>query len=517
MPLTDPDEVFYAETAKEMQIRNEFLTPYIFGKPQFEKPPLYYWLVIFSFKAFGVNEFAARVPSAVFGILGVIGMYLLGKILINRRSGFLAAIILATGIEYLILARACVTDIVLAVFILYAFLFFFYGRKWYLLSAVSLGLAVLTKGPIGIFLPVIIIIVYLIFTKELKKLREIPFAGGALVFLAVTLPWYLLAYRAHGAVFIDEFFGFHNVIRFLHPEHKSGDVFYYYVPVIIGGFFPWSIFLPLGIGQVFREAKEKLKKTNIFLLSWILIILIFFSISRTKLPTYVFPLYPALALLLGRLSDVFLDGGFAGSRKKALNVSVFLFFLVIAGGFIGLSVIAREKYPTLVTASLVTGGAFLAFMGAFFAALRKRKYVLGITLCMLSFIIFISLSSFFVFPEIGKYEASRHVSEKLMGFMRPGEKIGAETQYRRGVSFYTGKEDILDVHPHHIITRFLDEKERVWCVIKEKNYDQLYDDVKEPYGTRSYVVYKFGKKVIITNKIPRDGKFIRMRGKNVSG
>ena len=92
MPLTDPDEVFYAETAKEMLNRGEFLTPRIFGKPQFEKPPLYYWLVMFGFKVFGVNEYAARIASALFGIFGVVGVYLLGKTLINRKTGFFAGI-----------------------------------------------------------------------------------------------------------------------------------------------------------------------------------------------------------------------------------------------------------------------------------------------------------------------------------------------------------------------------------------------------------------------------------------
>ena len=127
MPLTDPDEVFFAETCREMLERGEWLTPYIFGKPQFEKPPFYYWLVLFGFKTFGINEFAARIGSALFGIIGVIGIYLLGKLLVSRKTGFFSGIVLATSLMYIILSRACVTDMVLSVFILYVFLFFFYG------------------------------------------------------------------------------------------------------------------------------------------------------------------------------------------------------------------------------------------------------------------------------------------------------------------------------------------------------------------------------------------------------
>ena len=285
MPLTDPDEVFYAETAKEMLARQEFLTPYIFGEPQFEKPPLYYWLTIVSFKAFGVNEFAARFPSAIFGILGIIGVYFLGRVLVNKRTGFLAGIILATSVGYVIIARACVTDMLLAVLILYVFLFFILGMKtesaktkWYLLSSVCVGLAILTKGPIGIFFPVVIIGLYLILTKDLKRLKEVPIFAGLLILLGISAPWYLLMYKAHGKEFIDMFFGFHNITRFLHPEHTWGDIFYYYIPVAAVFFAFWTAFLPLGVWQTFREKETRIIKANLFLWIWFFVIFIFLSL-----------------------------------------------------------------------------------------------------------------------------------------------------------------------------------------------------------------------------------------------
>lgn len=473
MALTDPDEVFYAETAKEMQNRQSFLTPYIFGKPQFEKPPLYYWLVMSGFRVFGINEFSARFASAAFGIFGVIGIYFLGKILINKRTGFLAGIVLATSVKYAVLSRACVTDIVLCVFMLYAFLFFF--RKQYMLSTVSLGLAVLTKGPVAVFLPVVIIGLYLIFTKGLGRLKEIPFIRGTLLFLAVSLPWYFLMYRVHGKEFIDVFFGFHNVIRFLEPEHKIGDVFYYYFPILLGGFFPWSIFLPLGVWQVFREKEEKIRKAGLFSIIWILVIFIFFSAARTRLPTYIFPLYPAAALLMGRVLDVFAENALSRRQKKTANILTILLVITIIGSAIGLYVVAKKKYPTTL-----------------------------------------SVSPRLILSELGKYESSKHISKKLLALAKPGEEIGAETQYRRGVAFYTQRENIPDIHRHHIMTDFFSKKDRVWGVIKEKNYDQLYDDLEKPFDKATYVVYKFGKKVIVTNKMPPGVKFLKMKDKNAA-
>lgn len=521
MPLTDPDEVFYAETAKEMLERGEFLTPYIFSKPQFEKPPLYYWLVILGFRAFGVNEFSARVASSILGIFGVIGIYLLGKTLVNKRTGFFAGIILATSIIYLVLSRACVTDIALGVFTLYAFLFFFYGYlnklgrlKWYMLSALFLGLSVLTKGPVGVFLPVLIVTIYLILAKETKRIKEMPILSGLLVFLAVSLPWYLLAYKVHGSAFIDEFFGFHNVIRFLHPEHKIGDVFYYYVPVVIAGFLPWSAFLPLGIWQVFTEGERRIRKTNLFLVTWFLVIFVFFSISRTKLPTYIFPLYPALALLVARVWDAFLDKALTQKMNKFMNISLYLFIALIAGGMTGLYILSKRKYPTVALPALVVGILLTLLMAFFVVLLLRRKYLTSFIVFVISFIIVTFPISYIILPELGKYESSKTIAEKVLTLIKPEEKLGAETQFRRGVAFYTQREDIPDVHRHHIITKFLKEKERVWCIIKEKNHIQLYTDEKLPYDKPTYIVYRLGKKVLVTNKRPSDGKFLKIRTSN---
>jgi len=521
MPLTDPDETFYAETAKEMLNRREILTPHIFGKPQFEKPPLYYWFVMLGFKIFGINEFSARIASALFGVLGVVGVFLLGKSLVNKRTGFLAGIILATSVMYLVLARACVTDMLLGVIILYAFLFFFYGAhggkgkpEWYLLSSIFLALAVLTKGPIGIFLPVVIIGIYLLLSGEIGKIKEIPILKGAVLFLAITLPWYFLMYGAHGMEFIEVFFGFHNVIRFLHPEHASGDVFYYYVPILTAGFFPWIAFLPLAAWQMMRRANEEIKKVNIFLIVWFFVVFIFFSLSRTKLPTYTFPIFPALALAVGRMIDVFLEKGFTRKMAAGIKASFFLFFTLLIGGVAGIYIVVRIKYPSVAREALIAGAVFVLLMVILIAALLRRKHTAGLIIYMASFIIIMLPLSYIVLPGIGRYESSKEVSGELMGLAKPGEKIGAETKFIRGVAFYTGSEDIIDVHPHYVITRFLKEKNRVWCVVKEKNHVQLYEGRDRPYDKATYVVSRFGNRIIVTNEMPEDGKFLMMRSKD---
>ncbi|MFH1380936.1 MAG: glycosyltransferase family 39 protein [Candidatus Omnitrophota bacterium] len=518
MALTDPDEVFYAETAKEMLSRQEFLTPYIFSEPQFEKPPLYYWSVILSFKAFGVNEFAARFPSAIFGMLGIIGVYFLGSTLVNKRTGFLAGIILATSVGYIIMARACVTDMLLATLILYVFLFFILGMKaeygktkWYLLSSVCVGLAVLTKGPIGIFFPVVIVGLYLIFTKDIKRIKEVPIFPGILILLGISAPWYFLMYKAHGKEFTDIFFGFHNITRFLHPEHAWGDVVYYYVPVAAVFFAFWTVLLPLGVWQTFREKETRIVRANLFLMIWFFVIFVFFSMSRTKLPTYTAPIYPVFAIFTGRMLDIFIDKKLTQKQIGAMRICFLALFALLIGVTIGLYIEAKDEYPGIASAAIATSIIFGLFVlsSAFF--LLKRAYKKSFIALILAFLFLAPVLSFVITPEIGRYEASKEISNKLLELASPDEKIGAETRYRRGVAFYTGREDVLDVHKHHILTKFLEEKDRNWCVLKEKNHRQIYENEDLPFSTPSYAVYQLGKQVIVTNKVLPGEKFLKMR------
>ena len=521
MPLTDPDEVFYAQTAREMLDRDEWVTPYIFGEPQFEKPPLSYWLTILSYKAFGVNEFGARFPFALLGLIGVLGIYLFGKITVNRRTGFLSAVILATGVKYLALARAAVTDMALTVCILYAFLFFFYGylaeqgkKKWYLLTSLCLGLAVLTKGPVGVVLPVAIVGIFLIVTKDLKRLKEFPFFSGIFLFLAVSLPWYLLAYKAHGPLLLGEFFGFHNIVRFLHPEHKIGDVFYYYVPVVIAGFAPWTVFLLSGVWQFLVDKKAEVRKIGVFLASWILVIFIFFSASRTKLPTYVFPFYPALAVLVGCAWDRFLAGGLSEKANKLFRFSMYLFFGIIAGGMIALCVLAKIDYPSILNATIIVAACFTMLTAFSVKEALSGRCKRAISVFMISFCAVVFPISYIILPEIGRYEASKEISEKALTLIKPDEVFGAETDYRRGVAFYTGRIDVPDVHPHHVVTKLLEAKKRAFCVLKEKNHIQLYTNKEAPYNVPTYVLYKLGKKVLVTNNVPPGAEVLKTRSMN---
>lgn len=521
MALTDPDETFYAQTAKEMVSRGEWITPYLYGNPQFEKPILCYWLIEISYKAFGVNEFAARFPSAVFAMLGVIALYFLGSILFNRKMAFLASLMLATCVEYIILSRACITDMVLATFMLSGFLFFFYGttsgkRYFYLLSAAAFALATLTKGPVAIILAGTILLIYLALNRDWGIFRKMPLFSMCAVFFAVTMPWYIIVYKIHGTAFTDAFFGFHNVNRFLEAEHAIGSQIYYNIPVVFGGFFPWSVFLPIGfwfaIAKWFKAPDTVEAKSCRFILIWFFVIFVFFTISSTKLATYIFPLFPALALMAAYAWDVFLREE-ASSRGVRIGMKISYYFLAIGaliGGIVA-PIAVGMKYPALEEGVLASASFLVFGFMLSFVAFKKKKYPASIFLIFYSVAIFLYPLDRLVLPEVERQETSVIMAKELLKRARPGERVGSESNYLAGLAFYADKVPV-NIDRYGDLVNFLASGERVWCVLKEKNHRQLYELDTKPYYTKpSYMVYKLGKKCIVTNLPPEDGRFLIKR------
>jgi len=508
MALTDPDETFYAQTAQEMLDAGEWSTPIIFGEAQFEKPILYYWLVIGSYKVFGVNEFAARFPSAVLGVIGVAGVYLLGRLFFSSRTGLFSALILATCMEYVVLSRACVTDMALMVFVLFCMLFFLGGwikgkRHLYFFSAAMAALAVLTKGPIGLFIPVVTIGLYVLLSRQWKKIKDVPFGWCALIFLAICLPWYITAARIHGAVFINEFFGFQNITRFLKPEHRIGTSPFFYFPVVLGGFFPWSIFLPMAAWHIYKErnAASRVKAHGLFLAAWFLVVFVFFSISRTKLVTYIFPLFPVMAVVTGRFWERFVAGAEDSVLRKHMKISFTVFIAVsivaLAGICLFVGFYKDQRYIQALSGTVLTGAVFAAgLVVSWMLFIRGKKsssfYAIVLTVVLASFPLILR-----ILPEIEKIEASKVLSLEVKKIAAPGEAIGGESDHCRGVAFYTGRTDIVDIHPFSSLKAFLSREERVWCIIQRKHYEQM---VKFMPGKVSEPLFESGKYVVVTNK-----------------
>lgn len=297
IPLLDPDEPVYAETAKEMIRFNDFISPRIYGEYWYDKPPMYYWLVAVAFNLFGINEFAARVPSALLAVLCVAVVCLSASKLFGERAGVASGLILSTSVEFFYLGKAAVTDITLTLFLTASLLCFLHKRYclFYLFSA----LATLTKGPIGFLLPGAIVVIWMVLTRRFGELKQMKIPLGIVIWAAVALPWYLAMYRLHGFDFVNGFIDVNNIARFTTAEHEMTAGWYFFIPVLILGFFPWTALLFQTIKASLQAKDKKEYDTLLFLNSWAVFIFLFFSLSNTKLLTYILPLYPPLSMLVG--------------------------------------------------------------------------------------------------------------------------------------------------------------------------------------------------------------------------
>jgi len=296
IPLLDPDEPVYAETPKEMLTFNEFVSPRIYGEYWYDKPPMYYWLVVASYKIFGINEFAARFPSAILAVACTLVVYLFGRRLFNERAGMAGALVLATSIEFFYLGKAAVTDMTLLLFLTTSLLSFI--EKKYYLAYIFAALATLTKGPIGLLFPGAIVFLYILVTRNWSQIKRMKIPSGLAVYALVALPWYIMMYHLHGSTFIDTFLGFHNLTRFTAPEHPEGVLWYYYIPVLMLGFFPWTAIMLQSVWSSLTKSRQDFP-VLVFLNIWALVIFIFFTISQTKLVSYILPMYPPLAMIVG--------------------------------------------------------------------------------------------------------------------------------------------------------------------------------------------------------------------------
>ena len=309
-PLFTPDEGRYSEVAREMLIMHDYITPRLNGIVFLDKPILYYWLQAIAMYVFGINEWALRLWPALFGLMGCWMTYIAGRVLFNRLTAILSTLILATSPLYFGAAHYANLDLEVAVLISCTLLSFIMAtqltntaqqRLCFLSSFLFAGLAVLTKGLIGLAFPVMIIGSWIVLLWQWRTLKNIPFISGILLFTAVALPWYLLAQQANPE-FFHFFFVTQQVTRFLSAaDFNNKTAFWFYFPIVLAGFLPWSAFIiQVLIKNMVTAVKNRQgHPAELFLFLWLCLIFTFFSIPRSKTIGYILPIFPALALLTG--------------------------------------------------------------------------------------------------------------------------------------------------------------------------------------------------------------------------
>jgi 4-amino-4-deoxy-L-arabinose transferase-like glycosyltransferase len=311
--LVGADEPRYAQVAREMLARHDWITPTLGGKPWLEKPIFYYWQAMLAYNLFGVSDWAARLPSAFDATLMVFGVYVFLRRLgsTTEYPGFSldGALFTASAAGVIGFAHAASTDMPLAAMFTLDMLAWYAwresGKKSHLaLFYVFIGLATLAKGPVAPFLAAAIIVVFAMATHDPRIIWRTLWFPGILLFCIVTLPWYI-AVQLRNPEFLRVFILEHNLARFGTNLYHHTQPFWYYIPVALFGIIPWIIFVVLSFVESTRlwwkgrnQAATPENSLNIFLVIWLVLPILFFSISKSKLPGYILPTLPAATLLL---------------------------------------------------------------------------------------------------------------------------------------------------------------------------------------------------------------------------
>lgn len=323
IPLLGPDEPRYAQVAREMFLRGDLVTPTLGGNLWFEKPALVYWLMIASFKLFGVSEWAARLPAAVSGLLTIAAVFVVGRRVERQQDqlqgyAFWSALAAATTVGIIVFSRAASFDIVLTMTMTWALAFYVLHevepneklRTRFLAGFyIFVGLSLLAKGLIGIVIPAGVLGLFCLLQRRLPSRRTIlSLLWGGPLALLVAATWYGPVIARHGWPFIDQFFIQHHFARYVSDKYHHWRPFYYYLQVVPLLALPWTVFLIDGLRQ-FRMwlrrvppvdvCEDRLRKLMLFALAWFLFPFLFFSFSGSKLPGYIMPILPAAALIVG--------------------------------------------------------------------------------------------------------------------------------------------------------------------------------------------------------------------------
>jgi 4-amino-4-deoxy-L-arabinose transferase-like glycosyltransferase len=382
-PLLGPDEPRYAQVAREMFLRHDLITPTLGAHTWFEKPVLLYWMMIVSFKLFGISEWTARLPAAVSGLLTIAAVYSIARCVERNDGGetlaaysFWSALASATTLGIIVFSRAASFDIVLTMTTTWALAFYLlyeFERNEKLRGVfiagfyTFIGLSLLAKGLVGIVIPVGVVGFYYLLQRRLPgRTKVISLFWGIPLTLIVAAAWYAPVIRLHGWTFINQFFIEHHFARYVSDKYHHPAPVYYYLLIFLALTLPWTAFVIEGIvttGRRLWRRDELLRphpvdRFRVFTIAWVLLPLLFFSFSSSKLPGYILPVFPAAALIAGeRLARL---NRRPGSSKLAIRLTAGLCLLVAVAVvmYMGRSGNLSVRCAALIIAPLTVAGGF---------------------------------------------------------------------------------------------------------------------------------------------------------------
>ena len=306
--LVNPDEGRYAEIPREMIASGDWITPRLNDIKYFEKPALQYWATATAYTVFGEHQWTARLWSALTGFLGVLMVLFTGRRLFGAQAGWYAALVLASSLLWVLIGHVNTLDMGVSLFLSAAVCAFLLAQqdtaeartrgRWMLAAWAALALAVLSKGLIGLVLPGAALVLYVLIERDWRLAGRLRLVAGVALMLALTLPWFVAVSRANPE-FFHFFFIHEHFERFLTKQHGRYQPPYYFIPVLLAGMLPWTIVLLDTLARAWKRDPQQKFQVRRFLLVWAAVVFVFFSVSDSKLVSYILPMFPALALLIG--------------------------------------------------------------------------------------------------------------------------------------------------------------------------------------------------------------------------
>ncbi len=447
--LWEPDEGRYAEIPREMVVSGDYVTPRLNGVKYFEKPPLFYWLQAGAIEVFGISEWSLRLWPALFAVLGCLAVYAAGWRLYDRRTGLLAAAVLATNPLYYELGRAVTLDMAVSVLITVALLAFLLGveqppgrsRRCYMWGCYACAaLATLTKGLIGLVLPGLVIGTWLVVMGDWRQLKKLYLLSGAVLFLVIAAPWHVVVAWVNPE-FSYFYFVHEHFLRYLTRVHHRYEPVWFFVPVVLLGLYPWTVFLVQSVKASLPAAwiQRHQCSRELFLLLWAVLVLGFFSLSSSKLVPYVLPLLPPLALLIARYLVQMWD------QKQTAGVRAG-FWVLFAGGVLGSSALAlaahfashQEVIAALGWHVYALAAALLVAAVAPFMASRFYGLSVGLAAIILTWILFTGALTLSL-PQLDSERSIKPLAMALKSRLRSEDEVMTYRAYYQDLPVYLGR------------------------------------------------------------------------------
>ena len=488
--ISDTDEGFYAEAAREMVESGDWLTPRFNYADRWQKPVLYYWMTAATYLLTGPTEFGARAWSAASGIGLTLLTWAIGRRLLRRDdTAWLAAAMVGTCYGYFAMARLALPDLPLAFFITLA-IWMSIERRWALAGAAA-GLGFLTKGPVAVVIPAIVILP--IWWKERGRgpgvtARDV--GVGAAVFALVGLPWYVAMAATHGSAYLHSFFLDDNLGRFASAQYNEPRSFLFYLPIAIGGMLPWSMYLlvlPWRRGLDLLRGRDVLTSEEWRLAIWAALPLFFYTLSVGKQPRYVLPVLPPLALLVAQSMTARIAMPRSGSSHRGLAAATWL----TAAMFVMLAVLLHRARPMFITAFPTLTWCGIVALGASgvglasVAATRVWRFLPGglaaSAVALLLTVQFGALAGL-------RPEPVEEMTALVRANRAAAERVGEYKVFVRNLVFYAGfkQEDLFD---EAVALAFIKSPERVLLVVRARDLPRLESIAGVPLPTLGSVRY----------------------------